>query len=87
MKLIKYLLMTEVNHGTKENPDIVQTFNRVEIPCNDSNFEFNYDIAKKEAHNGEVTVEDIPDEVQEPTQADIMEAQLVYTAMMTGTLL
>ena len=31
MKLIKYQLMTEVNHGTEEEPNIVQTFSACEI--------------------------------------------------------
>lgn len=44
-------------------------------------------IAQAEAYNGEVVVEDVPDPVTEPTQLDRVEAQGVYTAMMTGTLL
>ena len=67
MKLIKYQLMTEVNHGTEEEPNIVQTFSNKEILCNDGNFEANLAIAKSEAYNGEVTVEDVPDEETEPS--------------------
>ena len=59
MKIIKYQLMTEVNHGTEEEPNIVQTFNDCEIKCSDANFESNYAIAKAEAYNGEVTVEEV----------------------------
>lgn len=46
----------------------------------------NEEIVKREAYNGEYTIED--DGVEEiPTQEDKFEAQLTYTAMMTGTLL
>ena len=69
MKIIKYRLMTEVNHGTEEEPSIMQTFNDCEIQCSDdSDFESNYAIALKEAYNGEVTVEEVPDPPHEPTQ-------------------
>jgi hypothetical protein len=87
MKIIKYQLMTENNRGTEENPDIVQTFNDVEIQCGDEAFESNYAIAQAEAYNGEITVEDILDEPTAPTQLDQIEAQVAYTAMMTDTLL
>ena len=83
MKVIKYQFMTEVNSGTDEYPDIVQTFTDVTMGWNEANEE----IAKREAYNGEYTVEDIPDEPQEPTQLDRVEAQVTYTAMMTDTLL
>lgn len=86
MKKISYRLMTEINHGTEENPNIVQTFNDVEIKCSDDVFESNLAIAQSEAY-GEVVVEDIPDEESEPSQLDTIEAQVTYTAMMTDTLL
>ena len=59
MKILKYQLMTEVNHGTEEEPNIVQTFSACEIQCTDETFESNYALALKEAYNGEVTVEDV----------------------------
>ena len=31
MKIIKYQIVTEVNIGTEENPDIMQTFNDKKI--------------------------------------------------------
>ncbi len=61
MKIIKYQLVTGVNHGTEEDPNIVQTFNDCAIQCSDDTFEANYAIALKEAYNGEVTVEEVPD--------------------------
>ena len=85
MKVIKYQLMTEVNRGTEEQPDIVQTFSDVMLGWSESNEE----IAKREAYNGEYTIEDDgePEHTQEPTQLDRVEAQATYTAMMTDTLL
>lgn len=74
MQIIKYQLMTEVNHGTEEEPNIVQTFNACEIRCNDSNFEANYALAKAEAYNGEVTVEEVADEEPEPTPEERISA-------------
>lgn len=51
--------------------------------------EGNEEIAKREAYNGEYTIEDDgqPDPAAEPTQLDRVEAQTTYTAMMTDTLL
>lgn len=58
--------------------------NPVEMGWNETNEE----IAKREADNGEYTIEDDGiEEVSEPTQLDIIEAQVTYTAMMTDTLL
>ena len=76
MKLLKYQLMTEVNLGTEEQPDIVQTFNAVELRCQDDRLEANLSIAKSEAYNGEVTVDDIPDIETEPTTDDVLNALL-----------
>ena len=76
MKIIKYQLMTEVNLGTKEEPNIVQTFNACEIRCKDEVFEANLAIAEAEAYNGEVTVEEVPDEETEPTNDELMDILL-----------
>ena len=58
MKVLKYRLMTEVNHGTEEQPDIQQIFSAVTLGWNESNEE----LAKREAYNGEYTIEDVPDD-------------------------
>lgn len=85
MKIIKYkLLSCEINHGTEENPNIEQIFFNKSMWWNEANEE----IAKKEAYNGEYTVEDDGVEtVETPSQLDAIEAQVTYTAMMTNTLL
>lgn len=50
----------------------------------DADFDNFYQIAKAEAHNGEITVEDIPDPVMEPTQEDRNRADIDYLAVMMG---
>lgn len=58
MKVLKYRLMTEVNHGTEEQPDIQQIFSDVTMGWN----EVNEETAKREAYNGEYTIEEEPDD-------------------------
>ena len=90
MKIIKYkMLVRESNHGTEENPDIVRVFQEKQMVCGNEQLETNEEIAKTEAYDGVYTVEDDgqPDPVRMPSQLDVIEAQLVYTAMMTDTLL
>ncbi len=90
MKIIQYkFLSCEVNHGTEEQPNIVQIFLDKAIHCTTADLEANEEIAKKEAYNGEYEIYDDgqPESNQTPTQLDIIEAQVTYTAMMTDTLL
>ena len=83
MKVLKYRLCTEVNHGTEEQPDIQQIFSDVSMGWNEANEK----IAKAEAYNGEYTIEDDGKPEPAPTQLDRIEAQTTYTAMMTDTLM
>ena len=85
MKVLKYNLCRQVNHGTVEAPLIIETFNQVTMTWSKANEE----IARKEAYNGEYTIEDDgrADPAATPTQLDAIEAQVAYTAMMTDTLL
>ena len=83
MKIIKYQLCTEVNHGTEEQPNIEQVFSGVSLGWSEANEE----IAQAEAYNGEYTIEDDGKPDPAPTQLDRIEAQTTYTAMMTDTLL
>lgn len=57
MKVIKYQLCTEINHGTEDEPNIEQVFSAVTLGWS----EVNETIAKAEAYNGEYTVEEAPD--------------------------
>lgn len=83
MKIIKYQLCTEVNRGTKDEPQIEQVFADVTLGWSEGNEK----IAKAEAYNGEYTVEDDGEPEPTPSQLDRTEAQVAYTALMTDTLM
>lgn len=83
MKVIKYQLCTEVNHGTEDDPKIEQVFSAVTLGWSEANEK----IAQAEAHNGEYTIEDDGEPELAPTQIDRIEAQVAYTALMTDTLM
>ena len=85
MKILKYNLCTKVNRGTEEEPQIGEILSPVTMGWNEANEE----IAKLEAYNGEYTIEDDgqPEPEVTPSQLDVIEAQVTYTAMMTDTLL
>lgn len=87
MKELKYRLMTEVNVGSEEEPVIEQVFTNKSITCANERFEANLAVAKAEAYNGEVFVEDVVGEIVAHPTLDWVESQLTYTAMMTDTLL
>lgn len=84
-KVIKYkFLAGEVNYGTEENPNIEQIFLDATVGWN----EVNEETAKREAYNGEYSIEDDGiDEIQKPTWQDKIEAQVAYNSMMLGTLI
>ena len=54
MKVIKYQLCTEVNHGTEDEPKIEQVFSAVILGWSAGNEK----IAKAEAYNGEYEIYD-----------------------------
>lgn len=83
MKVLKYRLMTEVNHGTEDEPKIEQVVYAVTMRWSETNEK----IAKAEAYNSEYTIEDDGEPEPAPTQLDRIDAQATYTAMMTDTLL
>ena len=74
MKVIKYNRCTVINHGTEEEPQVEEILCAVEMTWNEDNEE----IAKKEAYNGEYTIEDDgqPEPVAEPTTDEILNAML-----------
>lgn len=55
MKIIKYQLVTEINHGTTENPVVEAILSDVSMPYTEAN----YQLALSEAWQGEVTVEEV----------------------------
>ena len=84
MKVLKYNICTLVNHGTEEEPKIEEILSPVEMGWN----EVNEETAKREAHNGEYTIEDDGiEEISEPTWQDRIEAQVTYNSMILGTLI
>lgn len=76
-KILKYNLCTKVNHGTEKEPKIEEILYPVTMGWNEANEE----IAKKEAYNGEYTIEDDgePEPVAEPTTDEIINAMLGVT--------
>ena len=74
MKVIKYNLCTKVKHGTEEEPKIEDVLTPVTMGWNEANEE----IAKKEAYNGEYTVEEDGEEepVAEPAADEVLNALL-----------
>lgn len=59
MKTIKYrFLSCEINYGTEEHPGTEQIILDKEIRCSPENLAANEEIAKREAYNGEYTVEE-----------------------------
>lgn len=90
MKKISYQYCMKANHGTEETPKYVDIFLDKTLSCyTDVEYERNLLLAQKEAYNGAYTVEDDgqPNPEEMPSQLDILEAQVAYTAMMTDTLL
>lgn len=69
MKVIKYQLVTEVNRSTEEQPDVDHIFSDKKVDWSEANEE----IAKREAWNGEYTIEDDgePEPVIPPTNAEL----------------
>ena len=67
MKIIKYQLATEINHGTPEEPDIETVLSGVTMPYTEAN----YAIAQTEAYQGQITVEDDGRPEPEPGAEDI----------------
>lgn len=66
MKIIKYqIVQSTVNHGTEDEPNMEVTLLSKERCSDEANLERNIAIVKKEAYNGEYTVEDDGQETPE----------------------
>lgn len=74
MKIIKYNLRHMVNFGTEEEPQREAILFPVKMGWN----EVNEETAKKEAYNGEYTIEDDgqPEPAAEPSADDVLNALL-----------
>lgn len=85
MKIIKYILAVKTNIGTKEEPVWeISKGGRVKLKCTESNLEANEAIAKREAYNGEYTIEDdgLPD--PETPEAEDLTADEMAAAILEG---
>ena len=82
MKVLNYRLCTEVNHGTEEQPDIQKFFSDVTMGWSEANEE----IAKREAYNGEYTIEDDGEPEPEPTEQEQLRADVDFLLAMGGVL-
>ena len=84
MKMISYkFLAAEINRGTEEEPNIEQIFRDKSMTCSESNEE----IAKKEAYNGEYTIEDDGQPEPEPKQTPeerIAELEEALALLLSG---
>ena len=69
MRIIKYQLCTEINHGTEDTPDIEQVLADVTLGWTESNEQ----LAQREAYNGVYTIEDDgePEPVTPPTNEEL----------------
>lgn len=69
MKKIKYQIQTLVNVGTETDPQFLSILSDTEITCTDDRLEANLAIAKSEAYEGKVTIEE--GEIEVPTTITI----------------
>lgn len=85
MKIIKYNIATAVSNGLTHDIGFNEILTPVEMPWNKEN----EDAARAEAKDGLIEIVDnwLPDPEEVPDRLDQVEAQIVYTAMMTGTLI
>ena len=82
MKRIKYILCTDVKIGSGDNPKIIKSFAEKNILWDEANEE----IAKREAYNGEYTVEDDGQPDPEPTEQEQLRADVDFLLAMGGVL-
>lgn len=83
MKILKYkFLSCEVNHGTEEEPKIEQVILEKSMVWNEANEE----IAKKEAYNGEYSIEDNGQPEPESSNSNT-EALLARVAALESSML
>lgn len=72
MKIMRYQIATEVNHGTEEYPNIEVLLQEKIMAWSESSEA----AAKKEAYNGEITIEDDGQPGPEPTEEDQLRADV-----------
>ena len=78
MKWIKY------RKFIRRNDDGTDVFLEMGAEYSEANLQI---VMNELAYNGEYTVEDDGEPAEQPSKLDVIEAQVVYTAMMTDTLI
>ena len=89
MKIIKYnFLSTEINHGTEDNPNIEPIILEAQVNCpTEEIFKANLERVKREAYNGEYTIEDDGQPEPEPKQTPeerIAELEEALALLLSG---
>ena len=86
MKKITYQLATQINRGTEAEPVMETVLAAASITCPDRKLEANLAMAKAEAYNGEVSVEDAgPDpEAGGDLEAQVAELKEALNMILTG---
>lgn len=82
MKIIRYLYRHTVNIGTEEEPNYVTT----EVEQTPRYSEEALAIAKRQAYNGEYTIEDDGQPEPEPTEQEQLRADVDFLLAMGGVL-
>ena len=82
MKNIRYRILEEVNIGTDENPEIVQKLRPKSAPWSIDSEE----AVKKEAYNGEYTIDDDGQPEPGPTEQEQLRADVDFLLAMGGML-
>ena len=81
MKRILYkFISAEINHGTEEEPNIELVLLEKSLPYIDDAIE----LAKREAYNGEYTIEDDGQPDPEPTEQEQLRADVDFLLAMGG---
>lgn len=80
MKRINYRIMSEINLGTEDEPDIRQNIRGKSLPYTDTN----YQLALSEAYQGEVIIEDDGKPEPEPSPEEQLRADVDFLAAMQG---
>ena len=82
MKVIKFLLCSEINVGTKEKPKIIQDI----VGITRSWSEKEEELAKRIAYNGEYEIFDDGQPEPEPTEQEQLRADVDFLLAMGGVL-
>lgn len=77
MKVLKYKIATERYDANSDSTNLV--FEQRERYSDDANYEKNLSIVKREAYNGEYTIEEVDTELTVEQQVSELKAQLAAT--------